>query len=74
MQRSRGDSYSVIQCSECDEVSVGCDWTLQDGAVAGCGLSAPPPALGGTALPPAREGAVVELELPINRREISVPG
>ena len=63
MQGSRGDSYSVIQCSECDEVSVGCDWTLQDGAVAGCGLSAPPPALGGTAPPPAREGAVAQLEL-----------
>ena len=55
-------------------MSVGCDWTLQDGAVAGCGLSAPPPAPGGTAPPPAREGAVVELEMSINRREISVPG
>ena len=52
-------------------MSVGCDWTLQDGAVAGCGLSAPPPALGGTAPPPALEGAVAQLVLSFNRREIS---
>ena len=61
----------LVQCSECDEVSVGCDWTLQDGAVAGCGLSAPPPAPGGTAPPPAREGAVAQIELPTIIREAS---